>query len=227
MNEQLPFGTNDFAMNPEPRCPCILLLDTSGSMAGQPIAELNNGLVTYKDELAADLLASKRVEVAIITFGGEVETVCDFTTAESFQPPTLKAGGDTPMGAAIFEALQVLRRRKDEYKSNGIAYFRPWLFLITDGGPTDGNVWLSASEEIKQGEAQRAFSFFAVGVEEANLDVLKRLAVREPLKLKGLRFRDLFQWLSRSQQSVSCSSPGDNVPLQNPASPEGWASTTA
>jgi len=125
MNDQMPFGTNDFAMNPEPRCPCVLLLDTSGSMGGQPITELNQGLITYKDELAADALASKRVEVSIVTFGGRVETACDFTTAESFQPPSLSADGDTPMGAAIVQGLQMLQQRKDEYKRNGISYSMP------------------------------------------------------------------------------------------------------
>ena len=47
--DQVPFGAAEFADNPEPRCPCLLLLDTSGSMAGAPIAELNAGLVTFKD----------------------------------------------------------------------------------------------------------------------------------------------------------------------------------
>lgn len=54
--EQVPFGAHKFADNPEPRCPCLLLLDNSGSMAGQPLAELNAGLVQFKDELAADFL---------------------------------------------------------------------------------------------------------------------------------------------------------------------------
>lgn len=62
MSEQITFATSDFASNPEPRCPCILLLDVSGSMNGRPINELNAGLVTFRDELLADPLALKRVE---------------------------------------------------------------------------------------------------------------------------------------------------------------------
>ena len=67
--EQQPFGTVSFADNPEPRCPCLLLLDTSGSMSGRPISELNAGLQAFQSELQADSLAMKRVEVALITFG--------------------------------------------------------------------------------------------------------------------------------------------------------------
>lgn len=220
--DQIAFGTNSFADNPEPRVPCVLLLDVSGSMNGTPIAELNEGLIIYKDELAADSLASRRVEVAIVTFGDGVQVPTDFTTTEGFMPPHLQAGGTTPMGAAIHRAIDMVEERKQTYKANGIAYYRPWLFLITDGGPTDE--WKSAADRVRAGESAKSFSFFSVGVEGANLDTLSQISKRTPLKLKGLRFRDLFQWLSSSQQSVSKSSPGDDVPLENPVTPEGWAS---
>jgi uncharacterized protein YegL len=222
MIEQIPFGTDSFAENPEPRVPCVLLLDVSSSMAGQAIAELNAGLGVYKEELVSDSLASKRVEVAIVSFGGEVNTLVDFTTAENFQPPVLEPHADTPMGAAINRAIEMVTDRKATYRENGIAFYRPWIFLITDGAPTDE--WRSAAERVKQGERDKAFSFFAVGAENADMGVLGQIASREPLRLKGLRFRDLFQWLSNSQQSVSRSTPGDDVPLANPTAPDGWAS---
>jgi uncharacterized protein YegL len=219
MADQLPFGNVSFAENPEPRCPCVLLLDISGSMAGAPIRALNEGLVTYKDELVADSLASKRVEVAVVTFGGEVRTATDFVTADAFYPPSLTHAGDTPMGAAIRTAVEMVRQRKALYRSNGVMFYRPWIFLITDGAPTDE--WHSAAEAVRAGEAAKAFAFFAVGVQGANMDVLGQISTRAPLQLDGLRFRDLFQWLSSSQQRVSRSTPGDDVPL---TAPTGWAS---
>ena len=219
--DQVPFGAPEFVENPEPRCPCLLLLDTSHSMQGQPISELNNGLVAFKNELAADALAIKRVEVAIITFG-PVATLADFHTADGFQPPGLSTSGDTPMGAAIVQGLEMLSQRKAKYRTNGIDYFRPWIFLITDGAPTDH--WASAAEAIRRGEQENAFSFFAVGVQGADMNTLNQIAPRGALKLSGLRFRELFAWLSSSLKGVSHSqshSPNGAGPLV-PLPPPGW-----
>ena len=219
MNEQIAFETNDFASNPEPRCPCVLLLDVSGSMTGRPLDELNAGLTLFKDELAADSLAMKRVEIGIVTFG-PVNVEMPFTTAAAFVPPTLQAQGDTPMGAAILEALNMVRDRKQDYRSNGISYYRPWVFLITDGGPTDA--WKAAAEAVREGEASKQFAFFAIGVKGANMDVLRQISsAREPLSLEGMKFRELFKWLSSSLSSVSKSTLGSEVPLPPPT---GWAS---
>lgn len=217
MSEQITFGTDGFADNPEPRCPCVLLLDVSGSMSGQPIAELNAGLVTFKDELAADALAMKRVEVAIVTFG-PTKVELPFTGAANFYPPNLSSQGDTPMGGAIVQALDLVRDRKSEYKANGISYYRPWVFLITDGGPTDS--WQAAASAVREGEAARQLAFFAIGVKGANMDILRQISIREPLSLDALKFRELFSWLSSSLRSVSRSTLGAEVPLE---SPKGWA----
>src|SRR5687768_17632294 len=95
-------------LNADPRCACVLLLDTSGSMGGEPVAALNAGLQMFQQELQGDTLASRRVEIAIVTFGsGGVQTAQDFVTAGHFSAPHLQAGGDTPMGAAIHLGLDM------------------------------------------------------------------------------------------------------------------------
>jgi uncharacterized protein YegL len=160
----------------------------------------------------------KRVEVGIVTFG-PVKVEMPFTSASTFYPSTLQSQGDTPTGAAITQALKMVEDRKSDYRANGISYYRPWVFLITDGRPTDS--WTSAAEAIREGEVSKKFAFFAIGVQGADMDTLRQLSVREPLSLQGLKFRELFSWLSASLRSVSRSTPGTEVPL---APPTGWAS---
>jgi len=221
MSDQVPFGAVSFAENPDPRCPCVLLLDTSGSMAGPPIEALNAGIAQYREELASDSIAARRVDLALVTFGGTVQTIHDFGPAD-FYPPHLEPSGGTPMGEAILRAIEMLDRRKTTYRENGIMFYRPWIFLITDGAPTDE--WAAAAARIHEGEKAKSFMFFSVGVEGADMRILGQLGTREPLRLQGLRFRELFTWLSNSQKAVSRSKTSDQVPLANPTEgPAGWA----
>jgi uncharacterized protein YegL len=207
----------EFVENPEPRCAVALVLDVSGSMSGQPIAELNAGLQEFDKDLKADPLASLRVEVGMITFGGAVKAI-DFVTADQFHPPELTANGETPMGQAVQKALTMLHDRKDSYKVNGIDYYRPWLFLITDGAPTDA--WESTAVQARQEEDQKGVSIYAIGVEGADMQTLSQFSSkRQPLKLKGLTFRELFHWLSKSLGAVALSNPGEQAPLPT----VGWA----
>jgi uncharacterized protein YegL len=212
----------EFAENPEPRCPCVLLLDTSGSMQGEPIEALNQGLLSLKDELVKNSLASRRVEVAIVTFDSQVNVVQDFVTADQFNPPILTAQGLTTMGAGIHKALDMVQERKSLYRTNGIAYYRPWIFMITDGEPQgeQDQVVEQAAQRLQGDEANKRVAFFSVGVENANMTRLNQLAVRTPLKLKGLNFVEMFVWLSASMAAVSHSKVDEQVALP----PIGWGS---
>lgn len=210
----------EFAENPEPRCACVLLLDTSGSMGGAPIAALNEGLSTFKDALAKDPVASKRVEVAIVTFDSNVRLLQDFVTIEQFNPPVISdLGPATLMSAGINMALELVHNRKTLYRSNGVTYYQPWIFMITDGAPTESDEEVRrAGERVKEAETNRRLSFFAVGVERADMEKLRGISVRDPVKLKGLDFKAMFVWLSASMQKVSASKIGQQAPLQ----PVGW-----
>lgn len=210
----------EFAENPEPRCPCVLLLDTSGSMQGAAIAALNEGLQTLKNDLIKDPLASRRVEVAVITFDSAVNVVQDFVTADQFEPPTLRAEGLTHMGAAIHKALDMIQARKTQYRANGIAYYRPWVFMITDGEPQgeEANIVEQAAQRIRTDETNKRVAFFAVGVESANMTRLSQIVVRTPVKLIGLNFGEMFVWLSASMQAISQSKLDEQVALP----PPGW-----
>lgn len=213
--EQLFNAGMEFADNPEPRCPCVLLLDTSKSMSNKPINALNEGLQVFRNELMKDPLARQRVEVAIITFGGTVEVIQSFVTVDAFTPPLLQAHGQTPMGTGILKSLDLLDARKTQYQTNGIVYYRPWIFMITDGTPKgeDVEVTRQAMQRLRAEEAAKKVAFFAVGVEGANMKLLSKISSRPPLKLHGLRFVDMFVWLSKSAEKVAHSREGDQVAL--------------
>ncbi|BAZ80245.1 VWA domain-containing protein [Sphaerospermopsis kisseleviana CS-549] len=217
----MALGLPEFVENPENRCPVVLLLDTSGSMSGQPIEELNTGLVAFKEDILKDAHASLSVEVAIVTFG-PVRLIQDFVTIDHFTLPKLEADGVTPMGEAIEYALDLVEKRKQTYKDNGILYYRPWVFLITDGAPTD--YWQNAAQRVREGEEQRRMLFFTVAVQNADMNKLREIAPpgRSPVMLNGLDFRALFVWLSTSMKRVSSDKVGEAVALP----PVGWGQIT-
>lgn len=195
----------------QPRCPCALILDTSGSMAGNPIEALNAGLRALRDDLHNDNLAKKRVEIAIVEFNTTVNVVQDFVAATNFQPPTLTATGTTDLVGGINQALELIQRRKDKYHSSGVPFYRPWAFLITDGKASG---YEEVAKRIREDEANKRIAFFAVGVDGADVECLQSISVREPKMLAGLKFNELFLWLSASMKRVSQSKPGDMVPLE-------------
>ncbi len=200
----------EFAVNAEQRCACMLLLDTSGSMTGPPLDALNAGLQTFQQDIQQDGLAQQRVEISIVTFGGDVATVQDFISAREFTAPQLQAHGGTPMGQAIAEGIARVKARTQTYRENGVPYYQPWVFMITDGAPTDD--WHQAAELVRRESAAKSLTFFAVAVNDADVSILKAITDRV-IKLHGISFRELFLWLSASQKRVSASKPGEQTML--------------
>lgn len=214
----------EFVENPEIRCPVVLLLDTSASMEGDPIQSLNQGLASFKYDIEEDEMAALRVEVGIITFGKEVQIIHDFSTIDEFTPPQLTTEGKTPMGEAINLGLDMMEFRKKVYRDHGVQYYRPWVFLITDGAPTDAG-WEQAAQRIEDMEQANKCNFFVIAVPGADLDLLKTVAptTRPPLKLQDLKFEELFRWMSASVRRVSKNkSAGD---MKSLPSVSGWAAS--
>jgi uncharacterized protein YegL len=203
-------------INTEQRLACVLLLDTSGSMDGARIERLNEGVATLIAALREDELASKRVDLAVITFASEVTLVQDFSNPDQWDPPRFEAGGVTNMGEAIVQALDRLEVRKQEYKENGIAYYRPWLFLLTDGTPTDSTEL--AARKLAAAQQRKQVKVFAVGVgDEIDLGSLKTITGSTPVELSESKWNEMFQWLSQSVTAVSHSrDTGEQVALPPP-----------
>jgi uncharacterized protein YegL len=218
----MPLELPEFIENPESRCPVILLLDASASMSDH-IQELNRGVAAFKEDLLSDAQASLSVELAIIRFGGSVSLIQDFVTIEDFTPPILTTGGSTPMGKALEMALDTLEKRKALYRDNSVPYYRPWVFLMTDGAPTDD--CQSAAKRLREAEDNRQLLFFALGVTEADFDFLRQISSpeRPPMRIEVKDFREFFIWLSASMKRVSSGKIGESVEL--PA--VGWGRVTA
>ncbi len=201
----------------EPRCPIVLLLDTSSSMSGEFIGKLNEGLKSFKQEIAQDSNASRRVEIAVVTFGNSAKLVQDFTPVESFFVPELLASGTPTLGQGIELALTKLESRKAIYKNNSIQHYKPWVFLITCGNPTDD--WQYPAQCIRQASANDYLNFFVVGVKGVNTHTLSLISPQSvtPLMLDGLKFKELFQWLANSLKEVTNTKLGDpaKLPLPN------------
>ena len=211
--------------NPAPRCPVILMLDTSGSMDGEPLKELQLGLDKFLQETSDDETASMSVELEIITFGDDAEIVSPFAPVGDIadMPPKLTAAGMTPLGGALKLADSELKARRRLYKQKGIASYKPWIVLMTDGCPNDD--YESAAASMKRLGEEGKLQYIGIGIgEKADFDTLRKILPERPgpVKLKGLCFKEFFKWLTDSLKSVSASSVAeqDNVRLGNVTS---WA----
>ena len=199
----------EFADNANERTPCVLVLDCSGSMRGEPIKQLNAGLKALEKELKEDIDASSRVQILIIkACGKEDEPVVasDWVDAMNFTAPVMEAGGLTPLGKAVELALKKIEDQKDLYDSCAVSSKRPWIFLVSDGEPTDYG-WEQAAEKCRQAQIDKKVIVHAIGTQGANLEKLAKFSILSPKRLVGLKFTEFFLWLSRSVSCVSKAAP--------------------
>ncbi len=212
------------------RTPCVLLLDTSSSMDDEKIRLLNAGFKAFREDILRNQMAAQSVEICVITFG-PVQVQSEFAPLREMNEINFKAGGVTPMKEALELAMVKVTERKRMYVEHGISCYRPWIFLITDGEPTDANGYQSDSykellQPLELAAAEQKFILFTVGVQlnPGGREVLNQLS--RPFKgrcldLDKLKFEDMFLWLSGSLSRVSQSAPGQKVQLVDPAVGDG------
>jgi uncharacterized protein YegL len=197
------------------RLPVYLLIDTSGSMKGEPIESVNAGLRTLIASLRQDPSALETVHLSIITFDRVVKVVCQLESIETFQVPHIDTpeSGPTHTGAAL--ELLCQRYDADIVQSNPDQKgdWKPLLFIMTDGSPSDGLKYSEMVQEVRR----RNFGVIigcAAGP-QAKTDSLKALTdhVFHLDTADQALFAQYFKWVSASiaAGNISMGSTGDLV----------------
>ena len=234
------------AENYEQKCLCVLVLDISGSMneiiddsnvvdTGRQVFvdgktykvvqggiskldNLNEGLKSFYDEIYNDETTSQRLEIAIVTFNDQVQCIQSPSLITNMDMPTLLADGDTALVDAMNEAIDLVADRKSWYKSTNQTYYRPWIILMTDGEPNQGQDVSTLAARIKKDCNDKRYAFLPIGVDNANMAILQQLQGNIPaMKLKGTKFSSFFKWLSASMGTVVTAEEGQTVDLHNGA----------
>lgn len=208
----------------ERHVPAVLLVDTSSSMSGAPIDELNQGLIEFGQALQEDSLALGRAEVCVISFNSDVQTEMSFRPATDYQAPSLSANGLTSLNAAIEAGLDAIESRKAEYRAQGVSYYRPWLFVLTDGAPTDTECESVTRERLQKAIRDKKVVYMPMGIGAADTSKLQSYYPNETaskivLKANASNFKEAFVWLSQSLSVVSQSDPNVSDSINLPPTP--------
>jgi uncharacterized protein YegL len=207
--------------NHEQKCLCVLVLDVSGSMSGEAMQQLNEGLQLFQQDVQDDIVAAKRLEVAIVTFGSRVECVQPPALMDDFIMPRLETQGTTRLVDGMRQAMQIIEERKGYYKRTGQQYYRPMMVLITDGEPDHDQDTAGLSNELATGIEKKNFMYYALGVKGYNHAKLSAICPSPPpLPLDGYKFSAFFKWLSNSISTITKSKEGETIKL---APIDAWA----
>ncbi|MBK8802762.1 MAG: VWA domain-containing protein [Fibrobacteres bacterium] len=183
------------------RLPVYIVLDTSGSMHGEPIEAVRQGMQVLVENLRQDPYALETAWISVITFSEEAQQVLPLTELVNFQPPVLDVGGRTSLGAAL--ELLADRMESEVHKASGKKRgdWKPMVFLMSDGVPTDD--FERGIERIKLAEA--GVVVCCAAGPQASTEVLGRIS-ENVVKLDAADFpyiKAFFKWVSSSISSCS------------------------
>jgi len=201
------------------RLPVYILADRSGSMSGEPIVAVNQGLMFLKNDLENEPRAVESIWISVISFGGRATVDVPLTDLLSFIPPTLNAEGSTPLG----EALRLLNQAIDHDIILGSGQhtgdYKPLVFLFTDGEPTDE--WRTPAQEVKQRTQAKTANIIAIGCgPNVNVSMLKEITESVMLmeNVNGGDFQRLLAWISQSVKRASQARTSNDPNAQNQVS---------
>ncbi len=191
----------------EPHMACLLLLDTSGSMAGNPINALVSAINRFKQEVCEDPSTRDILDVAVVEFNSNVRVIQDFVPIDYMEPVALEARGGTDMNGGLRMAIDMVVERGRFYRRTGAQPYCPWIVMITDGYPFDSID--DIAEEIAVLDREKKLRLWSLAVQGADTQLLNRLGHgKRVLALDGYDFTGFFDWLHMSMRSISESSPG-------------------
>jgi len=186
------------------RLPIYLLIDTSESMAGEPFDAVKAGLASMMGELRSNPMAMETAVISLITFASHAQQAVPLTDVLKFQIPRLKMGSGTAMGAALTVLIESMSREVVTTTATQKGDFKPIVFLMTDGTPTDQ--WEKQADTIKNTISGKRANVIAVACgSDADVSMLGRIT-GTIVRLKGMdggNFKQFFKWVSASVSSAS------------------------
>lgn len=182
------------------RLPVYLLIDTSGSMKGEPIEAVKVGLESMVASLRQDPYALETVNLSIITFDREIKTIMPMTPLEDVQLPDIITpdSGPTHTGAALEELCRRVDQDVTLSTKERKGDWMPLLFLLTDGKPSDIQVYNDIIPEVKKRHFASIIAC-AAGM-HAKTEPLKQLTdqVYSLDTMDSSNFKSFFKWVSAS-----------------------------
>ncbi len=176
------------------RLPVYMVLDCSGSMSGNPIQCVQDGINMLLTELKYDPKVLEAVSISVITFSSTAKLVTPLTPILQFEEPVLVAGGGTSLGAALTLLYDTVKKDIRHTTATQKGDWMPLIFLMTDGNPTDA--WQAPADKIR---TECPSTFFACGAgSNVNLTTLKRITEYSFLlqDTDPGTFSQYFKWVS-------------------------------